>query len=112
MVLTAVTTGVMIRRSHCFTVSKDILLPALVKLLVSPLLALGLLAIFPSMDDLAKEILLLFAAIPCAMDFSMADTTSAQKSIFQRSLMTQMSLSILTLPLVIFLCRLFFPASM
>ena len=112
IVLTAVTTGVMIRRSHCFTVSKDILLPALVKLLVSPLLALGLLAIFPSMDDLAKEILLLFAAIPCAMDFSMVDTTSAQKSIFQRSLMTQMSLSILTLPLVIFLCRLFFPASM
>lgn len=46
IVLTAVTTGVMIRRSHCFTVSKDILLPALVKLLVSPLLALGLLAIF------------------------------------------------------------------
>ena len=112
LVLTAVTTGVMIRRSHCFTVSKDILLPALVKLLVSPLLALGLLAIFPSMDDLAKEILLLFAAIPCAMDFSMVGTTSAQKSIFQRSLMTQMSLSILTLPLVIFLCRLFFPASM
>ena len=112
IVLTAVTTGVMIRRSHCFTVSKDILLPALVKLLVSPLLALGLLAIFPSMDDLAKEILLLFAAIPCAMDFSMVGTTSAQKSIFQRSLMTQMSLSILTLPLVIFLCRLFFPASM
>ena len=112
IVLTAVTTGVMIRRSHCFTVSKDILLPALVKLLVSPLLALGLLAVFPSMDDLAKEILLLFAAIPCAMDFSMVGTTSAQKSIFQRSLMTQMSLSILTLPLVIFLCRLFFPASM
>lgn len=46
------------------------------------------------------------------MDFSMVGTTSAQKSIFQRSLMTQMSLSILTLPLVIFLCRLFFPASM
>ena len=47
------------------------------------------------------------------MDFSMAVTTSsAQKSIFQRSLMTQMSLSILTLPLVLFLCRLLFPASL
>lgn len=113
VVLTAVTTGVMIQRSHRFTVSKDILLPALVKLLLSPLLALGLLTLFPSMDDLAKEILLLFAAIPCAMDFSMADTTSStQKSIFQRSLMTQMSLSILTLPLVLFLCRLLFPASL
>lgn len=113
VVLTAVTTGIMIQRSHRFTVSKDILLPALVKLLLSPLLALGLLTLFPSMDDLAKEILLLFAAIPCAMDFSMADTTSsAQKSIFQRSLMTQMSLSILTLPLVLFLCRLLFPASL
>ena len=42
----------------------------------------------------------------------MVGTTSAQKSIFQRSLMTQMSLSILTLPLVLFLCRLLFPASL
>ena len=66
-----------------------------------------------TMDDLAKEILLLFAAIPCAMDFSMANTAgSAQKSLFRKSLMTQMSLSILTLPLVLFLCRLLFPASL
>ena len=113
VVLTAVTTGVMIQRSHRFTISKDILLPALVKLLVSPLLALGLLSVFPPMDALAKEILLLFAAIPCAMDFSMADTAgSAQTSLFRKSLMTQMSISILTLPLVLFLCRLLFPASL
>lgn len=113
VVLTAVTTGVMIQRSHRFTFSKDILLPAAVKLLVSPLLALGLLTLFPPMDALAKTIFLLFAAIPCAMDFSMADTEgSAQMSLFQKSLMTQMTLSLITLPLVIFLCRILFPASM
>ena len=113
VVLTAVTTGVMIQRSHRFTMRKDILLPALVKLLVSPLLALGLLTVFPPMDALAKEIFLLFAAIPCAMDFSMADTAgSAQTSLFRKSLMTQMSISILTLPLVLFFCRLLFPASL
>ena len=113
VVLTAVTTGVMIQRSHCFTCSKDILLPAAVKLLVSPLLALGLLAVFPPMDPLTKTIFLLFAAIPCAMDFSMADTEgSEQMSLFQKSLMTQMTLSLITLPLVIFLCRILFPASM
>lgn len=113
VVLTAVTTGVMIERHHHFTREMRVLLPALVKLLVSPLLAAAILFVFPPMSALAKEIFLIFSAIPCAMSFSMSETPEHDAmDFFHASLMTQMTLSLVTLPLIIFLCRILFPASM
>ncbi len=106
VVLTTVSVGLLVHRYHEIHLSLPLVLSSAMKLLISPLIALGLISALGGFSPLASQVFLLFAAIPAPISLILAD---ADNPSLVEPVVLQMLLSFFTFPLVICLGQILFP---
>ena len=106
VVLTTISIGVLVHRYHKVRLTLSLWVSAILKLLISPLIALSILYGVGGFSPLASQVFLLYAAIPTALSLILFDET---KDSLVHPVVFQMALSFFTLPLTICTGQILFP---
>ena len=112
LVLITITVGLQLHRTHHFIPNGFILASSLLKLIVSPILAYVILLGFGTFSPVASQVFLIYAAIPSSITLVIYGIEyQKQPGLLVQSVIFNTIAGILTVPAVIYLCRILFPAS-
>ncbi len=106
VVLTTISIGVLVHRYHEVRLTTSLWMSAVLKLLVSPLIALAILYGVGGFSPLASQVFLLYAAIPTALSLILSGDG---RDSLVHPVVFQMALSFFTLTLAICAGQLLFP---
>ncbi len=108
VVLTTISIGVLAHRYHKVRLTASLWGSALLKLFISPAIALGIIYGIGGFSPLASQVFLLYAAIPTAISLILFDDT---RDSLVHPVVFQMLLSFFTLTLAICLGQILFPVA-
>ena len=112
LVLITITIGLQLHRTHHFIPNAFVLGSSFLKLIVSPILAYAILIGFGHFSPVASQVFLIYAAIPSSITLVIYGIEyQKQPGLLVQAVIFNTLAGILTVPTVIYLCRIVFPFS-
>ncbi len=113
LVLITVTLGIQLRRTHQMVMNRPILSAALLKLIISPLLAWCFITLMGNWSPIASQVFFLYAAIPSSITLVIYGIEyNGHPEFLTRSVVFNTVAGIFTVTAVIYLSRILFPVGL